>query len=56
MVEEEIEKMKQLLDQMILTEKLCSKKLLQHSQALDILLVNYMRRETTLHNNNRTTS
>jgi hypothetical protein len=56
MLEKEIEKLKQQLDQMILTEKLGSTKLLQHSQTLDILLVDYMRRGTKLHNTAKSAS
>ncbi len=54
MLDKTIEKMKQQLDQMILTEKLGSKRLLQQSQALDRLIVVAMRRKAYKLNGNST--
>lgn len=56
MLEKKIREMKQQLDQMILTEDLSNKRLLHHSQALDLLLVDYMRRNVRLHSSSNKAS
>lgn len=45
MLENKIKKMKSQLDQMILTETMDSKRLLAHSQALDRMIVEFMKRK-----------
>jgi hypothetical protein len=52
MLEKTIEQMKQQLDQMILTEDLSSKRLLQQSQVLDRLIVAVMIRKANKHHGN----